>query len=177
MEENSTPVVTTRSVGVRYGLIMAGISIAYFLTLALAGVDQTAGIARWASIIFYLAVIFLAHKNYKEQGDGFMAYGQGMGITFWLALVSSVIYSVFFYAYIKFIDSSFVETIKNNEIEKMQEKGMSDEQIDQAMGIASMFMTPEAMFGFGLVFGTIMIVCIGLVVTAFTQNKNPDATV
>ena len=106
-----------------------------------------------------------------------MAYGQGMGITFWLALVSSVIYSIFFYAYIKFIDSSFVETMKNNEIEKMQERGISDEQIDQAMGIASMFMTPEAMFGFSLVFGTIMIVCIGLVVTAFTQNKNPEATV
>ena len=176
MEENSTPAVTTRSVGVRYGLILAGISIVYFLTLTLAGVDQTSGIGRWIPIVFYIAVIFLAHKNYKEQGDGYMAYGQGMGITFWLALVSSVIYSIFFYAYIKFIDSSFVETMKNNEIEKMQERGISDEQIDQAMGIASMFMTPEAMFGFSLVFGTIMIVCIGLVVTAFTQNKNPQAT-
>ena len=176
MEENSSPAVTTRSVGVRYGLILAGISIVYFLTLTLADVDQTSGIGRWIPIVFYIAVIFLAHKNYKEKGDGYMAYGQGMGITFWLALVSSVIYSIFFYAYIKFIDSSFVEMIKNSEIEKMQEKGMSDEQIDQAMGIASMFMTPEAMFGFGLVFGTIMIVCIGLVVTAFTQNKNPQAT-
>ena len=120
MEENSTPAVTTRSVGVRYGLILAGISIVYFLTLTLAGVDQTSGIGRWIPIVFYIAVIFLAHKNYKEQGDGYMAYGQGMGITFWLALVSSVIYSIFFYAYIKFIDSSFVETMKNNEIEKMR---------------------------------------------------------
>ncbi len=175
MEESSTPVVTTRSVGVRYGLIQAVISIAYFLVLTVAGVDMTSGIGRWASIIFYIAIIYLAHKNYKDQGDGFMSYGQGMSITFWLGLVCSLIYSAFFYGYIKLIDSSFVETIKNNEIEKMQEKGMSDEQIDQAMGFAAPFMTPEAMLIFGLVFGIIFILIVGLVISAITQHKNPQA--
>ena len=177
MEETSVPAVTTRTVGFRYGLIMAGISVVYFLGLTFADVDMTSGIGRWSSIIFYIAVIFLAQKNFKDQGDGFMEYGQGMGITFWIGLVSSVIYSTFFYIYIKFIDSAFVEAIKDKEIEKMQERGMSDDQIDQAMSFAGAFMTPEAMLAFGLIGGIIIIVCVGLVVTAFTQNKNPQASV
>ncbi len=177
MEETPTLSVTTRSVGFRYGLIMAAISVVYFLILTFASIDMTSGIGRWSSIIFYIGVIYLAHKNFKDQGDGFMSYGQGMGIAFWLGLVSSVIYSLFFYIYIKFIDSAFVEAIKTKEIEKMQERGMSDEKIDQAMGIAGMFMTPEAMLIFGLVGGIIFIVIVGLLVTLVTQHKNPQAEV
>ena len=136
MEEAATPPLTTRSVGIRYGVIMSVISIVVFLALTFGGVDQSSGIGRWVGVIFYIVVIYLAHKNYKEGGDGFMSYGQGMGITFWISLVSSAIYSLFFYVYIKFVDASFIEAVKNKQIEDMQEKGMSEDQIEQAMSFA-----------------------------------------
>ena len=176
MEETATP-VTTRSVGIRYGIIMSAISIVYFLVLTFASVDMTSGIGRWSSIIFYIVVIYLAHKNFKDSGDSYMSYGQGMGITFWLSLISSVIYSIFFYVYIKFIDNSFVQAIKDKQIEEMQAKGMSDEQVDQAMSFAGAFMTPEAMLIFGLIGGIIFIVICGLIITIFTQNKNPQGEI
>ncbi len=177
MEETSTPAVTTRSVGMRYGIIMAAVSVVFFLALTFAGVDQTQGAGRWFGLIFYVIVIYLAHKNFKDGGDGYMSYGQGMGVTFWIALVSSVIYSIFFYVYIKFIDATFVEAIKNKTIEDMQTRGMSDDQIDQAMSIAGKFMSSEAMLIFGLVGGIVMIVICGLIVTAFTQKKNPETQI
>jgi len=161
MAEATTVAVSTRSVGLRYGLIMAVISIPYFVILRVADVDMTSGIGKWLSSIFYIGVIYLAHKYFKENGDSFMSYGQGMGITFWLSLVCSVIYSVFFYVYIKFVDSSFVQVIK-------------DRQIDQALKITGAFMTPEVMFGFGIFFGILFILLIGLIVTIFTQKKNPE---
>jgi len=161
MAEATTVAVSTRSVGLRYGLIMAVISIPYFVILRVADVDMTSGIGKWLSSIFYIGVIYLAHKYFKENGDSFMSYGQGMGITFWLSLVCSVIYSVFFYVYIKFVDSSFVQVIK-------------DRQIDQALKITGAFMTPEVMFGFGIFFGIFFILLIGLIVTIFTQKKNPE---
>lgn len=177
MEETSTPTVTTRSVGIRYGVIMAAISIVYFLALTMASVDMTSGIGRWSSLVFYVVVLFLAHKNFKEGGDGWMTFGQGMGIAFWLGLICSVIYSAFFYIYIKFIDSAFVEAIKEKQIDEMRAKGMGEDQIDQAMKFAGAFMTPEAMLIFGLVGGIIMILIVGLVVTIFTQKKNPQSEV
>jgi hypothetical protein len=173
-QETTTTTVTTRSAGTRYGLILAGLSIVIFLIMSFAAIDMSAGIGRWATIPFYIAVLFMAHKYFKDEGDGYMTYGQGMGISFWCGLVCSVVYGVFFYVYVKFIDSSFVEAIKTKQIEQMQERGMSDAQIDQAMGFASMFMKPETMFFFALIGGVITMLIVGLVVSAFTQKKNPQ---
>lgn len=172
-QQNSTNLetVSTRSAGVRYGIIAAVIGIVYFLVLNAAGLDMQEGAWKWFGYVITIVLVVLAHKYYKDNNAGFMAYGQGVGIAFWLSLVSSVINSIFTYVYIKFIDTAFVDAIKEKQITQMQERGMSEEQIDQAMQISSMFMTPEAIFGFALVFGIIGTVIIGLIVSIFTQKK------
>ncbi len=172
--EETKPTVTTRSAGVRYGLILSLISIIYFLVMSVMNINMTEGPARWFSMIFTLAAIFLAHKYFKENGDGFMAYGQGVGIAFWLTLVSTVIYSIFFYVYIKFIDSSFMDMIRDQQLEQLEARGMSDEQIEQAMKFTEMFTSPEALLGFGIFGGVFFGVIIGLIVAIFTQNKRPE---
>ena len=177
MEEQTvqTEAPTTRSVGMRYGLILSLISIVYFLVLTMSGVDMTSGIGRWSSIVFYLAIIYLAQRNFKQSGDGYMSYGQGFGISFWISLISSVIYSVFFYIYVKFIDSSFLQAIKDKQIEAMQQRGMSDADIDRAMQFAGMFTKPEVLFAFSIIGGIIFISICGLIITIFTQNNKPES--
>lgn len=172
--DNTASTTTTRSVGIRFGLISAVISIAYFLILNIAGIDMTQGFWNWFGYVVTIAIIVLAHKYFKDNRDGFMSYGQGVSVALWIGIISGVISSVFTYLYIKFIDTSFIETVKNRQMEVMEEKGMSDEQIDQAMQFSSMFMSPEAMFLF-MLFGAIFITLIfGLIVTIFTQKKNPE---
>jgi hypothetical protein len=177
MEEATTPTVTTKSAGIRYGIISAIVSFAYFIVLTISGLSTSQGIWSWISYVLTAVLIFLAHKYYKDNGDGFMTYGQGMSVAFWEGLISVVIYVPLFYIYIKFIDSGFVEMIKEKQIEGMQDKGMSEEQIDQAMKFAGAFTTPEAMLGFGLVFGILGFLIIGLIVTIFTQKKNPNEVI
>jgi hypothetical protein len=166
--------VTTRSTGIRYGVIAAVIGIVYFLVLNTMGVDMSQGPASWFRYIITLGIIFMAHVYFKNNGSGFMSYGQGVNISMWIGLLSAVIGSVFSYIYIKFIDAGFIEMIKQNQIEQMEGKGMSEEQIDQAMKYASMFMTPEMIFVFGLVFGFLGTVVCGLIVSIFTQKKAPE---
>jgi Protein of unknown function (DUF4199) len=173
VEAPETP-VTTRSVGIRYGLISGVISIAYFMILAVADISMTEGIGRWAGLLITGVIIFLAHKYYKENGDGFMTIGQGTGTGFWLALVSTTISSVFTYIYMKFIDNSMIQQILDKQREGMEERGMDDDQIDQAMTMTEKFMTPEIMFGMGLVFGIILIVILALLISLGTQKKNPE---
>jgi hypothetical protein len=172
-QENSTALetVTTRSAGIRYGVIAAVIGIVYFLILTSLGLDMQEGAWRWVGYVITIVMVVLAHKYYKDNNASFMAYGQGVGVAFWLGLISSVINSIFTYVYIKFIDTEFMEGTKQKQIEQMQERGMSDEQIDQAMQISSMFMTPEAIFLFALIFGILGTVIIGLIVSIFTQKK------
>ena len=172
-QQNSTTLetVTTRSAGVRFGLIAGVIGIAYFVILNAAGLDMQEGVWKWLGYVITIVMVVLALKYFKDNNAGYMGYGQGVGIAFWLALISSVINSVFTYIYIKFIDTAFIENIKGKQIEQMQERGMSEEQIDQAMQISSMFMSAEAIFIFALVFGIIGTVVIGLIVSIFTQKK------
>lgn len=40
MEENTTPAMTTKTVGIRYGMIYGVISIVYFLIFVLAELDS-----------------------------------------------------------------------------------------------------------------------------------------
>ncbi len=173
-EVNTTSGVTPRSTGIRFGLIAAVISIAYFLILNVAGLDRTAAVWNWIGYLITAAIIFFAHKYYKENGDGFLSYGQGIGVCAWIGIVSGVIASIFTYLYIKFVDTGFMETVKEKQLEAMQERGLTDEQIDQAMKFSSMFTTPEAIFIMGLIISVIATIIIGLIVTIFTQKKNPQ---
>ncbi len=172
MEENVS--VTTRSAGIRYGLILALASIAFFVIMNVAGMDMQGPLSYigWAISI---AVIYLAHKYYKENGDGYMTIGQGVGIGFWTGLVSAFISSPFTYLYIKFVDTSFIDNIKDKQIEKMQEQGMSDEQIDQGMQFAAMFMSAEAILIMGIVGGIIMAIIFALIISLFTKNTPPES--
>lgn len=178
MEETTTTEVSTRSSGIRYGVIMGIVSIAYFVLLNTLGVDITQGPGSWGRYVYCAVLIFLAHKYYKDNGIGFMAYGQGIGISFWMGLVSGVISSIFTYIYVKFIDTGFVQQILDRTREGMEDKGsLSEEQIDQAMKMTAKFMTPEMMLGFGFIFAIIGTVIIGLIVTIFTQKKNPNEVI
>jgi hypothetical protein len=179
MEPNvtTTPAITTRTVGIRYGIIGGLISIAYFLILTTAGVDMSQGVGRWAGLLITIVIVFLAHKYYKDNGDGFMTFGQGTGIGFWIGLVSAVISSIFTYIYAKFIDPTFITTMREKAIADMEAKGQSQEQIDMAMKFVDMFMSAESIFIMGLIFGVLITVVIALVIAIFTQKPRPEQSI
>ena len=170
--------VTTRSAGIRYGVISGVIGIALFVVMTILSISMTEGPGRWVGLLITGVLIYFAHKYYKDNGDGYMSIGQGTGIGFWLALVSTAISSVFSYIYMKFIDASFIENAMDEARRKMEEQGnLSDEQIDQAMSITEKFMTPEIMLGTGLFFGVIIVVIIALIISLITQKRNPEEVV
>jgi hypothetical protein len=171
---NGSARITPRGSGIRFGLIGAVVMIAYLLILNVTGLKSTGGVWTWLGYVITAFVIFFAHRYYKENGDGFMSYGQGIGIAFWIGLVSGVISSIFQYLYIKFIDTGFLDVIKERQIEEMQQQGLSDEQIDKAVEIWSMFMSPEALLIFMVLGSIIAAIIIGLIVTIFTQKNNPE---
>jgi hypothetical protein len=175
MEENSTtPTLTTKSVGIRYGLIGGIISIVLFLLFVIVDIDTYLKIGRWTNTGMVIVLIVLAHMYFKKNGDGFMSYGQGIGIAFWMGLISSVVGSIFTYVYVKFFDQSMTTAIRESAISDMEKQGQSDEQIEMAMKFVDMFTNPEALLFFGLFFGILGTVVIALIVTLFTQKARPE---
>lgn len=174
MEEEKPSTTTLRSVGIRYGLILAVLSILFFVVMNVTGIDMQGPIS-YLGWVITLVVIYFAHRYYKEFGDGYMSIGQGIGIGFWTGLISTLISSPFTYVYVKFIDTSFIENIKDKQIEKMQEQGMSDEQIDQAMQFAGAFMSAESILVMGIIGGIIAALIFAVIISLFTKNPEPEA--
>lgn len=173
-QEDTSAAVTVRSSGIRFGLIGALISIAYFVVMNVAQINMAQGPWQFVGAVFTIILLIFAHKYFKENTDGFMSYGQGIGIAFWMGLVSAGISSIFSYVYMKFIDETFIENVKQQQIEAMEQKGMSEAQIEQAMSFSAAFNTPEAVFIMGIIIGIIVTIIIGLLVTIFTQKNNPQ---
>ena len=164
--------ISMKQLGMKWGVISALVGFAYFMILNMAGLagDQALG---YVGYIFFIAIVVLAHKAYKE-GDGFMSYGDGFKLGAVITVISSVISSILTYVYIKFVDDSMLEIIRDKAITDMEDQGMGEEQIEQAMGFAEMFMSAEAMLFMGLIFGTIIGLILVLIVTAFTKNADPS---
>lgn len=172
MEEN-LEAPTVKSVAMKWGLIMGLISVGFFLIIALGGLQGNSAM-QWVSLIPTIIVIYLAHKEFKDNGDGYMSYGQGLGLGTLLVLISSLISTVFFYIYVKFIDATYIDAVKDVQIAQFQEQGMSDSEIETAMGFSEGFMTPEVMSVFAIVFAVFAGFVVSLIVSAITKNSNPE---
>jgi hypothetical protein len=177
MEENVIkPTITTRSVGIRYGIINGLLQVVYFLVLTTAGLAVSSGFAPWVGFLISIVVLVLAHKYYKENGDGYMAYSQGIALGFWTGLVSAVISSIFTYIYAK-IDTGYIASIREKAIQDMEAQGQSQQQIDTAMKFVDMFTSAEAILIMGLIFGVIGMIVIALIVSIFTQKPQPEPSI
>src|SRR5690606_41875737 len=88
-------------------------------------------------------------------GNGYMSYGQGLGLGMIVAGVGGVISSLFTYGYLKFIDDSMLGEMLNQSRRALEERGIDDEQIEEAMAMSQKYATPEVSVIWGI-FGSLL---------------------
>jgi ABC-type multidrug transport system fused ATPase/permease subunit len=173
MEETTeTAAPSVRAIGVKYGLISAVIGVVMFLGMQLMGMSPFSGGWTIGLIRFAIAIVILvlAQKAFKDEGDGFMTYGQGFGIGVWITLIAILIGGLFSYVYANFIDLTAMDLFYEEQAEQMRERGQTDDQIAMAQE-----WTKKLFWVFFFVFGFIFSLIVPLVVTIFTQKKNQQA--
>ncbi len=171
MNDSTTTSITTRSAGIKFGAISGAVGIAIFLVAVAAGANPFEGVWNWINIAVSIVLLFLAQKSFKDGGDGFMSFGQGMGIGFWYTLIGSVLSIAVMYVYMNFVDPDMMEMVFEQQAMKMEEQGQSDEAIEVAMEWTRKLFWPIA-----FVFGTLGGLFFALILTIFTQKKNPEPT-
>jgi uncharacterized protein YjeT (DUF2065 family) len=172
METPATP-VTPASVGIRYGLLM-GLASVIFSFLQLTFIEDPETPLRWIGVVILVIGIVLAHKQFKQQNQGFMSYGQGLAIGAITSAVSGVIGGVFTFTYFTFIDPSYMARVMELTRSRMEEKGMPDAQIDQAMAWTEKFATGPISMVFAILGGLLMGFLVSLIISAFTKNPRPE---
>ncbi len=170
MEENlNEPKSSVWSIGLKFGVILAVVNICFMLVRTILG-DNPYGNdwKNWLGAVFTIVIVVLAHKNFKDNGDGYMSYGQGLGLSMVVILVSIVIGGVFSFVY-NMIDPTVMENAFKIMAEEMEAKGQNEEQVAMAME-----WTKKLFWVFYFVGGIFMGFIIGLIVSIFTQKSNPE---
>ncbi len=175
MEEQDEQ-VTVMQVAIKWGLILGIISIVIFLATYFGGFMGDSWTS-WISPIFSAVIMYLAHKEFKDQGNGFMSYGQGLGLGTLMSAISGAVSNLFVYVYIKFINTDYLVELLDISREKMEEGGTSEDQIDAAMEMVEKFMSAEITVGIGLLASIFFGFIIALIVSAITKNNDPSLQV
>lgn len=170
MEDVTKNQVSGRSIGMTYGLYAGLISVIIFIIISASGLNPFGGGLNYIGTAASIVLLVLAHRKFKQSGDGYMTYGQGMGIGFWFTLISCVLTVGVMYVYINFIDYTPLQLMLDEQLVKMQEGGSPEEAIEMATTWTKNLFWPMAIVG-GLIGGII----VALIVTIFTQKKPPVA--
>jgi hypothetical protein len=162
-----------RPVALRYGLLTGLVSVIYSLILFIAELSENTAFSS-LTYVFLIVGIVLAHKHFKKENGDYLSYGQGLGLGSLLSMVVGLMSGIFMYIYIKFIDSSLLENIRDKQLAELEKRNMSEEQIEQAMSITDKMMGPEMMVVFVIV-GTLFAgFLLSLIISAITKHTRPE---
>ncbi|ALJ01782.1 hypothetical protein DC20_22190 (plasmid) [Rufibacter tibetensis] len=168
------PTVTPTSVGVRYGFIAGFSLIIVSLIFMLLERSTNSTLAQVLSFLILGGGIVAAYLYFKEHNHSYMSYGQGLGIGAILGSIAGVLGGVFSAIYTTFIDNTILEKAMEMEVQKMEERGLSDEQIEKAVEVAQMFSGPLAMIILSILLYTIGAFFLSLIIAAIMKRNRPE---
>lgn len=127
------------------------------------------GIGMLAIGIVLTAVGIKARRADVPPSESF-GYGSALGAGVMITLFANLFAAIFNFSYIKFINPGFTDVMMQLQAEKMEAKGMSSAQIEQAQHFMRAMMGPVGYSITGFITGIVFGVIISLVVAAFLRR-------
>lgn len=166
--------VTPRQHGIKFGFITSLLVIALALILYVTDLSFKPGI-NYFSYILILGGIFMGIKTYRDKElGGFITFGTAFKTGWWTVLIMALVSSAFTYVFVTLIAPEFIDKIMEMQSMAMYEQGMSDEEIEMAQSMSSMFMTPGAMVGWALIGNLFIGVILNLIASATLKKNSPE---
>jgi len=173
--------VSNRQLAIRYGAIWGGISILLTLIGYLTNTDpamSTTGPIKWvyslASFGVAIWAIAAAIKIDRDQQlGGYISLGRCVGLGALIGLIAGAIGAVFSFLYMTVINPGFADQMKESMVATYEEQGLSEEQIDMALSMASAFTSPAMMAVFQVIGGAFFGLIIGLIAGAIMKKERP----
>jgi hypothetical protein len=138
---------------------------------------QAAGwIGSLLGIAVTVACLVLGVKARREETpkEADFGYGKAVGAGTLISLVASFLSSVFAYVYYAFINPAFTDLMVQNQMAKMEARGMSGDQLEKAESFTKWMMSagPASVMAFFYIF--ILGVILALIVAAFMKRPAPN---
>ena len=171
MENKNTSVLYN---GLVWGAILGFVGIIYNVILYMLdqNLNQNLG---YLGILITIVVLILGVRSYRDSVmEGVLPFGPAFKFGFIVIVVSSVIGIIYAYILWTVIDPDIISKMKDMQMEKMLEKGIPEEALDQAMAISGKFMTPIMMTIMSLFSGVLMGTIVALIVAAIFKKNEPE---
>jgi Protein of unknown function (DUF4199) len=163
-----------------YGFISALISALYTLGLYFTGFHSS--VAKLDSVAVISPIIALAVSitcmvlgaravGADTPPDEDFGYGRALLASFGVSVISTVLYGIFNFCYVSWLNPDIIDLMVQQRVIKMQNKGISGAQLDNAEAMTRKLMQPIPGFVFVLIFGIVAGLVISLVVAAFVRRK------
>ena len=168
----TTTVQNPTKIATKWALIYCATSIVITYVFQFLNVDQTSG-WKYISYIAFIAFLLLSQKEYKDVLGGYISFGDAFSTGFRFAVFSGLILAVFIYIYLAILSPQVFDKVLETTRAAMQDKNMSDEQIDKAMEITKKW---GPVFGaFGSAIGSAIIGAIISLIGAaiFKKERSP----
>ena len=165
----------TGPVAQKYGLILGLALTAFQMVIFTAGLftNQALGYLSWVILI---GLLIVAIKAYKDENEGFMTFGKGVGVGALTSIIGAVIVTLVVFIYIQFVDPGIIDQMVDMSIEKAAEMNptLDDEALEQARGMTEKFILP-GIIGGSLLGTAIMGTIFSLIISAIMKNDPPKA--
>jgi hypothetical protein len=166
-----------------FGFISALVGFVLNLILFFAGLHSdpakigTAQAIGWIGFVIFVVCQVLAVRGRRSEVPATQPFGYGSAL--WagtvMAAVSSVLGSVFYYCYAKFINPGLTDVLYQAQDEKLQAKGLSGPALDRAEGAIHTMLQPGIASISFVFFVFILGFLTALVVAAFIRR--PEGSV
>ncbi len=161
------PTVSRKSIMINYGVLFGFASI---ITQLLIYVFGNIYEPHWSFIVLSVAVttifIVLGIKKVKDSQGGFLSMGEAIKTGLGIALISSIIYSLYLVVFQHVIEPSYFDNLALLQERTIIEQNpqMTDEQLEQAKGFAAMFNNSGVNVAITIVFSLFL----GLIISFFS---------
>lgn len=162
--------INTTQVGIKYGVIGSVLMMILALFLYFIGWDMKPGM-NYLSYVFMEVALILGMTYFKNENDGYATFGELFKIGVIMSLVMAIIMILWFLLYIELLRPDFLELIKELQVEKLEKRGMTEEQIKQGLKMSEMWTTKPMMMLMGF-FGNLIIGTVLSLINAAAIKKD-----
>lgn len=156
------------------GIYLGFALIIYTLLLYVLDIDLESPFKYGSYAIVAIGLYFSIVSFRDKYLNGFISYKKAFSAGFYTGLFASVIASIFTYIYVQYIDTELIANILIMSEETMLEQNpdMTNEQIEQALSMTEMFMSPFIMSIVGFFSNVILSAVLSLIIAIFAKREN-----
>lgn len=175
--------VSPTPIATRYGLIAGLVLVLVGLGMYLGGFVDMANrgsAANWISNILNFGVmigaaVMAVRKHRDEDLGGFVTFGRAFKTSFLVILIITIISVVWSYLFFTVVAPELIDTIiEASRTQMAEQRGMSEDQIDQSMNMVSWMFSPlffSLMAGISMLFFGLI---ISLIIGGFMKRDAPQ---